>query len=331
MALRKPSDEPEHSLSFAEVFPLEVERTSTNRVQREVAEGRAERPTEQDLIGLAFSGGGIRSATFNLGVIEALAGAKLLRWLDYLSTVSGGGYIGSWLSSWTYHVKSIDPSATNHIGFIEDALCAKPKDLGDAPEAPQIRFLRQYSNYLTPRLGALSGDTLAFVGTYIRNLLLNQSILISLLFSVLLAPASSGIGVAHAQLRVSHGLYRGRVGTRAAGVDRVSDLGQHRALVFRFGADRSEVDSGPAVPVLRRAHGRGVELIKARSDASQRIQRAEERRFRSASRRRWCTRCFGEPGRSFRRIVRKCAGFQFCGRHSWDWRPGSSPLWARRP
>ena len=52
-----------------------------------------------DLIGLAFSGGGIRSATFNLGVLQALADAKLLAKIDYLSTVSGGGYIGSFFTS----------------------------------------------------------------------------------------------------------------------------------------------------------------------------------------------------------------------------------------
>ena len=52
------------------------------------------------LTGLAFSGGGIRSATFNLGVLQALAKLKLLDQFNYLSTVSGGGYIGSWLSAW---------------------------------------------------------------------------------------------------------------------------------------------------------------------------------------------------------------------------------------
>jgi hypothetical protein len=49
--------------------------------------------------GLALSGGGIRSATFCLGVVEVLAKAKLLQKFDYLSTVSGGGYLGTFLSS----------------------------------------------------------------------------------------------------------------------------------------------------------------------------------------------------------------------------------------
>src|ERR1700735_579509 len=52
-----------------------------------------------NLVGVAFSGGGIRSATFNLGVLQALAELKLLHRVDYLSTVSGGGYIGGWLAA----------------------------------------------------------------------------------------------------------------------------------------------------------------------------------------------------------------------------------------
>ncbi len=51
------------------------------------------------LIGLAFSGGGIRSATTNLGVLQALSRMGILRLADYLSTVSGGGYIGGCLAS----------------------------------------------------------------------------------------------------------------------------------------------------------------------------------------------------------------------------------------
>jgi len=42
-------------------------------------------------VGLAFSGGGIRSASFALGVMQALVSRDKLRQVDYLSTVSGGG------------------------------------------------------------------------------------------------------------------------------------------------------------------------------------------------------------------------------------------------
>ena len=52
------------------------------------------------LTGLCFSGGGIRSATFNLGMLQGLAVKGWLDQVDYLSSVSGGGYIHSWLAAW---------------------------------------------------------------------------------------------------------------------------------------------------------------------------------------------------------------------------------------
>ncbi len=55
---------------------------------------------EQPLSALCISGGGIRSATFALGAIQGLADHGLLGRFDYLSTVSGGGYIGAWLTAW---------------------------------------------------------------------------------------------------------------------------------------------------------------------------------------------------------------------------------------
>ena len=51
---------------------------------------------------LCLSGGGVRSAAFNLGVLQGLARLELLSQFHYLSTVSGGGYIGSWLVAWRH-------------------------------------------------------------------------------------------------------------------------------------------------------------------------------------------------------------------------------------
>lgn len=50
-------------------------------------------------VGIGLSGGGIRSATFCIGFFQALARQKLVRRIDYLSTVSGGGYFGSFLGA----------------------------------------------------------------------------------------------------------------------------------------------------------------------------------------------------------------------------------------
>src|SRR5262249_33690438 len=48
--------------------------------------------------GLALSGGGIRSATFAMGIMVALSKRGLLPQFDYLSTVSGGGYACSFFT-----------------------------------------------------------------------------------------------------------------------------------------------------------------------------------------------------------------------------------------
>ena len=134
---------------------------------------------------LCISGGGIRSATFGLGVIQGLAKLgdraenSVLAKLDYLSTVSGGGYIGSWLSSWAQRRGGIQP--------VIEAL-REPTGEKLAPEPQPLRHLREYSNFLTPKLGLLSADTWTFAGTYFRNLVLMWLVLVPLFVGVLALP-----------------------------------------------------------------------------------------------------------------------------------------------
>ncbi len=139
-------------------------------------------------VGLAFSGGGIRSATFNLGVLQALAGMRLLSRFDYLSTVSGGGYIGSWLSAW---IKRHE----HGLRGVEEDLVPGTRQNPKPREADPIQFLRAYSNYLTPRLGVLNNDTLAAVSAYLRNLILNLTGLIAALAALLLVPRVMVLGL----------------------------------------------------------------------------------------------------------------------------------------
>ena len=74
------------------------------------------------LAGLALSGGGIRAATFSLGVLQGLDRAGLLPQFDYLSTVSGGGYIGACLSALTRRPRSTFPFATDGLDEDDPAL-----------------------------------------------------------------------------------------------------------------------------------------------------------------------------------------------------------------
>jgi hypothetical protein len=130
---------------------------------------------------LCFSGGGIRSGTFALGVLQGLARHGLLDKFDYLSTVSGGGYIGGWLTAWIHrHPEGLE-------GVIKE-LNGEKRDSRLQPEPAPLRHLRDYSSFLTPRTGLLSADTWTFVTIYVRNLLLNWSAMIPLLLSVLMAP-----------------------------------------------------------------------------------------------------------------------------------------------
>jgi hypothetical protein len=50
--------------------------------------------------GIGLSGGGIRSASLALGVLQSLAEHDLLRRFHFISTVSGGGYLGLSLQWW---------------------------------------------------------------------------------------------------------------------------------------------------------------------------------------------------------------------------------------
>jgi hypothetical protein len=125
---------------------------------------------------LCLSGGGIRSATFALGVMQGLARYGLLDKFHYLSSVSGGGYIASWLSRW----RSCVPDAA-----VMDAL---NQSLQTGSEPRQIKGLREDSNYLTPQLGLLSADTWTVFALYLRNLLLNWILFLPFFLGCLAVP-----------------------------------------------------------------------------------------------------------------------------------------------
>src|SRR5690606_653755 len=125
-------------------------------------------------VGLAISGGGIRSATFGLGVLQALAKERLLRHVDYLSTVSGGGYVGAFLGSLYLPAEARDeapgpgpaptPAASGRIADNVERVEGILADDG----SPPLKWLREHGRYITPRGG---GDILYAAAVYLRNLL----------------------------------------------------------------------------------------------------------------------------------------------------------------
>ena len=166
-------------MDFTDVLAAETEKLRTERA------GTA---TSEALIGLAFSGGGIRSATFNLGILQGLAKRGLLKHIDYLSTVSGGGYIGSWYMSFLKRLADGKPATAE--AMLNPERCKTPNQTSHADttvEPQAVLWLRRFSNYLTPKTG-LTGDTLTLVATYLRNLLLNLTVILAFLGAMLLLP-----------------------------------------------------------------------------------------------------------------------------------------------
>lgn len=113
-------------------------------------------------LALALSGGGIRSATFNLGLIQSMAEGRKLHEYDYLSTVSGGGYTGGFLGCLFHRAAEERPGAgVNEIASEVEQVLA-------SDEAPVIRWLRDNGRYLAPRGGI---DILFALAIYLRNMM----------------------------------------------------------------------------------------------------------------------------------------------------------------
>jgi predicted acylesterase/phospholipase RssA len=158
--LRLQQKRPEHfgaRFKFHHVFTAEANLISKRRAEQKDRRGRIKLETEAakntsgehvlrpaanaKVVGLALSGGGIRSAAFCLGALQALHHTRVMRWVDYLSTVSGGGYIGSSLTAaqeLTRRPKAIEGKFPFASRLNED-------------EPPALQHLRDHSNYLFPR------------------------------------------------------------------------------------------------------------------------------------------------------------------------------------
>src|SRR5882724_4786026 len=124
-------------------------------------------PFESPTVGVALSGGGIRSATFCLGFFQALAAQKLIRRIDLMSTVSGGGYFGSFLGA-AYSREHANADSVE-------------KELSDN-HSWSIQWLRQNGRFLSPN-GA--GDSWVGVGVVVRNWIAMHVVLLTFGFLML--------------------------------------------------------------------------------------------------------------------------------------------------
>jgi hypothetical protein len=121
---------------------------------------------EEGLTGVCFSGGGIRSATFGLGVLQGLAQLGLLPFVDYLSSVSGGGYIHEFFAGWILR-------NGNRRSVVRELI--PQSEPGCLPRAPEtIQWLKRYASYLTPSRGIFAADFWTMLAIWFRNSVLNQ-------------------------------------------------------------------------------------------------------------------------------------------------------------
>jgi hypothetical protein len=145
-------------------------------------------------VGVAISGGGIRSATFALGVFQALSSRRLLGRIDYLSTVSGGGYFGAFLGR--LFTRGYVTSAKD----VEDILTGPPVVTPYQPAAlgqatwKVIGWLRENGRYLSPR-GA--GDLLLGAAVLLRNWLSVHIVLGMLILTIFQAMQLPRIAAFH--------------------------------------------------------------------------------------------------------------------------------------
>ena len=134
---------------------------------------------------LCLSGGGIRSAAFALGIIQRFADqpitpkcatdekGSVLQQFEYLSTVSGGGYIGSWLSAWLFQERRRRAAAGLPECGANSVVAALTGRMGDYAEFGPISTLRRDSHYLAPSFSAISPDVWSDIAGVVRNLILN--------------------------------------------------------------------------------------------------------------------------------------------------------------
>ena len=135
------------------------------------------KPAGVDAIGLALSGGGIRSATFSLGVVQVLAAKGFLPEVDFLSTVSGGGYTGCFL---TQRLGSVTP----------------PQDVanphGPDPEPEPVRYVRQHARYLEGNFWQQWGMVTATLAGMMLNWTLPLAVILGLALAASLNDAHGG-------------------------------------------------------------------------------------------------------------------------------------------
>jgi len=116
-----------------------------------------------------------------MGALQALHVAGLIKYIDYLSTVSGGGYIGASMSAGMSGPPSPNspappahPTGPGTIGDPNEDRFPFQSRL-DNQDTPSVRHIRDFSNYLMP--DGVS-DVIGNILIYLRGLIANAAIVV---------------------------------------------------------------------------------------------------------------------------------------------------------
>ncbi len=152
-------------------------------------------PAEAGKIGIACSGGGIRSAAFSLGALQVLQEQGKLQQASYLAGVSGGSYIAAAFSM----LRKTWPLAGKPEGGSEDSdpLKVNAEHPPFFPGSPEEQYLRNRSSYMAPgafgkiqfgyRLLLGMGVNLLFIATAVITLALPLGLLYGAIYPSLTA------------------------------------------------------------------------------------------------------------------------------------------------
>ena len=170
------------AVSFGETLREEYQEIIERRKRRHSRHGRAfaDDGAPVDLTGLALSGGGVRSAAFCLGALQAINAAGALNQVDYLSTVSGGGFVGGAMSA------NMQRNAHFAFGGAQSGRRAGAPRLGDdtPPDTMRdtlaVQYLRNFSNYLVPRRKDWLLDLAVLMRGWTANILMISALVLLL-------------------------------------------------------------------------------------------------------------------------------------------------------
>ena len=148
--LERSQEEELKNINYHQV--IEKEKEILKKRRKELGVEKADQ-IDNNKFGIALSGGGIRSATINLGFLQTLNDLKVLKRVDYLSTVSGGGYTGAYIQA------TLKKEEGNYDRLFQDT---------------HIDHMRKNGEYLMPGKG---------IEKFLNRIILVVGFLISLLMS----------------------------------------------------------------------------------------------------------------------------------------------------